>query len=93
MPTWSSRWRRPEEGEVGSLKSDSVLVGFLAPLTNGDGNKAIAKTGATAFAMDAIPRVTRAQPMDSLSSQSDCRRLQGGAERCREPRSRASSRC
>ena len=59
----------PEEGEVGSLKSDSVLVGFLAPLTNGDGNKAIAKTGATAFAMEAIPRISRAQSMDALSSQ------------------------
>ena len=59
----------PQEGEVGSLKSDSVLVGFLAPLTNGAGNQAIAKTGATAFAMEAIPRISRAQSMDALSSQ------------------------
>ena len=59
----------PQEGEVSSLKQDSVLVGFLAPLTNGPGTKAIAQTGATAFAMEAIPRISRAQSMDALSSQ------------------------
>jgi len=46
-----------------------VLVGFLAPLTNGAGNAAIAGSGATAFAMEAIPRISRAQSMDALSSQ------------------------
>jgi NAD(P) transhydrogenase subunit alpha len=59
----------PQDGEVPSLKADSVLVGFLAPLTNGPGNQAIARTGATAFAMEAIPRISRAQSMDALSSQ------------------------
>jgi H+-translocating NAD(P) transhydrogenase subunit alpha len=59
----------PQEGEVTALKPDSVLVGFLAPLTNGAGNQAIARTGATAFAMEAIPRISRAQSMDALSSQ------------------------
>jgi H+-translocating NAD(P) transhydrogenase subunit alpha len=59
----------PLEGEVSALKPDSVLVGFLAPLTNGAGNQAIARTGATAFAMEAIPRISRAQSMDALSSQ------------------------
>jgi NAD(P) transhydrogenase subunit alpha len=59
----------PQPGEVGALKPDSVLVGFLAPLTNGAGNQAIAATGATAFAMEAIPRISRAQSMDALSSQ------------------------
>jgi proton-translocating NAD(P)+ transhydrogenase subunit alpha len=59
----------PQEGEVSALKPDSVLVGFLAPLTNGAGNQAIARTGATAFAMEAIPRISRAQSMDALSSQ------------------------
>ena len=59
----------PQEGEVSALGKDSVLVGFLAPLTNGAGNKAIAETGATAFAMEAIPRISRAQSMDALSSQ------------------------
>jgi NAD(P) transhydrogenase subunit alpha len=46
-----------------------VLIGFLAPLTNPDGMRAIAASGATAFAMEAIPRTTRAQSMDALSSQ------------------------
>jgi NAD(P) transhydrogenase subunit alpha len=59
----------PTPDEVGSLKSGSVLIGFLAPLTNGAGIKAIAATGATTFAMEAIPRISRAQSMDALSSQ------------------------
>ena len=47
-----------------------MLVGFLAPLTNGAGNAGDrAATGATAFAMEAIPRISRAQSMDALSSQ------------------------
>jgi NAD(P) transhydrogenase subunit alpha len=59
----------PNEADIGHLGSDSVLIGFLAPLTNGDGIQAIAATGATAFAMEAIPRISRAQSMDALSSQ------------------------
>jgi NAD(P) transhydrogenase subunit alpha len=53
----------------GSLTADHVLIGFLAPLTDSDGVAAIAATGATAFAMEAIPRISRAQSMDALSSQ------------------------
>src|SRR3954452_5045338 len=59
----------PQEAEIGKLGKDSVLIGFLAPLTNGAGTKALAGTGATAFAMEAIPRISRAQSMDALSSQ------------------------
>jgi H+-translocating NAD(P) transhydrogenase subunit alpha len=55
--------------EPGGLKPEHVLIGFLAPLTNGEGVSAIAATGATAFAMEAIPRISRAQSMDALSSQ------------------------
>jgi H+-translocating NAD(P) transhydrogenase subunit alpha len=55
--------------EPANLKGDHVLIGFLAPLTNQDGIAAIAKTGATAFAMESIPRISRAQSMDALSSQ------------------------
>jgi NAD(P) transhydrogenase subunit alpha len=51
------------------LGAEHVLIGFLAPLTDADGVAAIAKTGATAFAMEAIPRISRAQSMDALSSQ------------------------
>ncbi len=57
------------------LAKDQVLIGFLAPLTNGEGIEAIAQTGATAFAMEAIPRICRAQSMDALSSPGDRRRL------------------
>src|SRR5215216_8029915 len=53
----------------GSLTADHVLIGFLAPLTDGAGIEAVAQTGATAFAMEAIPRISRAQSMDALSSQ------------------------
>jgi NAD(P) transhydrogenase subunit alpha len=59
----------PQQPELQGLTGESVLVGFLAPLTNGAGTKALAATGATAFAMEAIPRISRAQSMDALSSQ------------------------
>jgi H+-translocating NAD(P) transhydrogenase subunit alpha len=59
----------PTESDISHLRAESVLIGFLAPLTNADGIQAIAATGATAFAMEAIPRISRAQSMDALSSQ------------------------
>jgi NAD(P) transhydrogenase subunit alpha len=61
----------PNDDEVGHLKSDSVLIAFLAPLTAGDSIRAIAQTGATSFAMEAVPRISRAQSMDALSSQAN----------------------
>jgi NAD(P) transhydrogenase subunit alpha len=61
----------PSDEEVGRLGSQTTLIGFLAPLTNGEGISAIAKTGATSFAMEAIPRISRAQSMDALSSQAN----------------------
>ncbi len=61
----------PSAEETGRLKSDGVLIGFLAPLTNGDGVQAIARSGVTSFAMEAIPRISRAQSMDALSSQAN----------------------
>ncbi len=48
-----------------------MLIGFLGPLTNGEGIKAIAQTGATSFALEAVPRISRAQSMDALSSQAN----------------------
>jgi NAD(P) transhydrogenase subunit alpha len=48
-----------------------VLIGHLAPLTSPETNKALADAGVTAFAMEAIPRITRAQAMDALSSQAN----------------------
>ncbi len=61
----------PGQDEVGRLGSESVLIGFLQPLTNGDGIRAIAATGATSFALEAVPRISRAQSMDALSSQAN----------------------
>jgi len=61
----------PSEDEIGMLRSDGVLIGFLAPLTNGDGIQAIARTGVTSFALEAVPRISRAQSMDALSSQAN----------------------
>jgi H+-translocating NAD(P) transhydrogenase subunit alpha len=61
----------PDAEEIVRLGADSVLVGFLAPLTNGDGIRAIARTGATSFALEAVPRISRAQSMDALSSQAN----------------------
>jgi proton-translocating NAD(P)+ transhydrogenase subunit alpha len=61
----------PENDEIPRLKGDSVLIGFLAPLTNAAGVRALAASGATAFALEAVPRISRAQSMDALSSQSN----------------------
>jgi NAD(P) transhydrogenase subunit alpha len=61
----------PTAEEIVRLGSDSVLIAFLAPLTNGDGIRAIAATGATSFALEAVPRISRAQSMDALSSQAN----------------------
>jgi NAD(P) transhydrogenase subunit alpha len=59
----------PSDEEAARLGSGTTLVGFLGPLTNGPGIRAIAASGATALAMEAIPRISRAQSMDALSSQ------------------------
>ncbi len=61
----------PSGEEIGRLRADGVLIGFLAPLTNGDGIRAIAQTGVTSFALEAVPRISRAQSMDALSSQAN----------------------
>ncbi len=59
----------PSAEEIAKLSQGSVLIGFLAPLTDGDTARALADAGVTSFAMEAIPRITRAQSMDALSSQ------------------------
>jgi NAD(P) transhydrogenase subunit alpha len=61
----------PTADEIGKLGSDTVLVGFLGPLSNPKTTSALAEAGTTAFAMEAIPRISRAQAMDALSSQSN----------------------
>src|SRR5207244_5976769 len=64
-----AKGRKPGEEEVGRLRESQVLVGFLQPLTDTEGIERLASRGVTAFAMESIPRITRAQPMDALSSQ------------------------
>ncbi len=59
----------PSADEVSRLKSGSVLIGFLQPLTDREGISRLAAQGVTAFAMESVPRITRAQSMDALSSQ------------------------
>ncbi len=61
----------PSSDELGRLKPESVLIGFLQPLSDADGVRALAGSGATSFAMELIPRISRAQSMDALSSQSN----------------------
>jgi NAD(P) transhydrogenase subunit alpha len=61
----------PSDEEVGRLRQDQVLIGFLEPLTNPALARALAEKGVTSFAMEAIPRITRAQSMDALSSQAN----------------------
>ena len=61
----------PSAEESARLSSDGVLIGFLAPLTAPDTVRALAQSGATAFALEAVPRISRAQSMDALSSQSN----------------------
>jgi NAD(P) transhydrogenase subunit alpha len=61
----------PSGEEVGLLAAGSLLVGFLAPLTSRETTRALADAKATAFAMESIPRISRAQSMDALSSQSN----------------------
>jgi NAD(P) transhydrogenase subunit alpha len=61
----------PDPQAIRGLGSGSILIGFLAPLTSPQTTRALADAHATAFAMEAIPRISRAQAMDALSSQSN----------------------
>src|SRR6476646_7224501 len=61
--------QKPSENEAGLLREGQVLIGFLQPLTDPEGIERLAQRSVIAFAMESIPRITRAQPMDALSSQ------------------------
>jgi H+-translocating NAD(P) transhydrogenase subunit alpha len=63
--------RRPTDAVLKGLKTGTVLTGGLDPYGDRKGLEALAKTGVTAFAMELMPRITRAQSMDILSSQSN----------------------
>ena len=59
----------PSVDEVARLRRDQVLIAFLQPLTDTAGVERLRAAGVQAFALESIPRITRAQPMDALSSQ------------------------
>ncbi|HST04899.1 MAG TPA: Re/Si-specific NAD(P)(+) transhydrogenase subunit alpha [Chloroflexia bacterium] len=61
---------KPDPKEVDIMKPGSVLITFFSPLVNHDLVKMLAEHKITSFSMDAIPRTTRAQSMDALSSMS-----------------------
>jgi proton-translocating NAD(P)+ transhydrogenase subunit alpha len=61
----------PTPDEAGSLKEGSTIISFLFPVANLETVKRLASRKVTAFAMELIPRISRAQPMDALSSQAN----------------------
>lgn len=61
----------PSAEEIGKLRSGSTLIGFLAPLTSPELAATLKSGGVTAFAMESVPRISRAQSMDALSSQAN----------------------
>ncbi|WP_340646672.1 Re/Si-specific NAD(P)(+) transhydrogenase subunit alpha [Phenylobacterium sp.] len=63
--------RAPEAAEIAALKAGAIVVALLNPHMDKDALKALAAKGATGFAMEFVPRITRAQVMDALSSQAN----------------------
>ena len=61
--------RKPDDAEAARLDDGQLLIGFLDPLADREGVERLAARGVIAFAMESIPRTTRAQSMDALSSQ------------------------
>ena len=66
-----ARVRRPQADELRGIKPGALLVAIVDPFRAGDELQPMQEAGVTAFAMDLIPRITRAQSMDVLSSQSN----------------------
>jgi NAD(P) transhydrogenase subunit alpha len=61
--------QKPSPEQIGQMRKDHVLIAFLQPLTDVEGIERLRTQGVVGFAMESIPRITRAQPMDALSSQ------------------------
>ncbi len=62
---------RPSAGELDAVKPGTVFAGMIDPFGAREGLEALAAKGVSAFAMEFMPRITRAQSMDVLSSQSN----------------------
>jgi len=63
--------RRPDPAIVKAMKNGAVLIGMLDPFSDAEGLDALATSGVSLFTMELMPRITRAQSMDVLSSQSN----------------------
>ena len=63
--------RRPNGAELGQIKRGALVVATMDPYGHQDAIEAMAKAGVAAFAMELMPRITRAQVMDVLSSQAN----------------------
>nr|WP_234913069.1 Re/Si-specific NAD(P)(+) transhydrogenase subunit alpha [Rhizobium giardinii] len=63
--------RRPSTSEVASYKSGAIVLAIMDPYGNGEALADMASAGVSAFAMELMPRITRAQSMDVLSSQAN----------------------
>jgi H+-translocating NAD(P) transhydrogenase subunit alpha len=59
----------PSATEAARLRDGQVVIGFLQPLTDAEGIERLSSAGVVGLALESIPRITRAQPMDALSSQ------------------------
>jgi NAD(P) transhydrogenase subunit alpha len=70
--TWQSdviyKVNAPEQSEISQMKEGATLVSFIAPAQNPDLLEALAERKLTVLAMDAVPRISRAQSMDALSA-------------------------
>ena len=64
--------RTPTPEWIAGLRRDALLVAGLMPSTQADAIRALRDAGVTAFGMELVPRITRAQKMDVLSSQATC---------------------
>ena len=62
---------RPSQEELQAMKPGAIFAGMIDPFGSRDGLEALASKGVSAFAMEFMPRITRAQSMDVLSSQSN----------------------
>src|SRR6202023_3520434 len=65
------RVRRPSEAELSGYKKGALVIAIMDPYGNDAALAALARAGVTAFAMELMPRITRAQGMDVLSSQAN----------------------
>jgi NAD(P) transhydrogenase subunit alpha len=63
--------RRPDPAIAKAMKKGAALIGMLDPFSDADGLDALAKSGVSLFTMELMPRISRAQSMDVLSSQSN----------------------